>query len=291
MTEPRIQRQPRARLLSRLLALLALPALAMPLCAVADVIDAVNALRYEGCGGNPGGTAPLRESAKLDEVAHRLSQGTDLRTAEQFADYHAVSAFSVSISGVPASGNIEAVIARQYCEQLANPAFREFGAWRRASVVWIALAEPFSPPAPHDQAAIGRRILALTNAARAHARRCGPTPYAAVAPLRPNGTLTQVALRYAQDMATYGYMSHTGHDGSTPQARITRGGYRWREIGENLASGIMTPEEVVAGWLASPDHCANLMDPLYTEAGAAFSVARHREVGVYWAMEFGTPGS
>jgi uncharacterized protein YkwD len=283
MTEPRIQRQPRRVLLPAVLAL------AAPICGRADVIDAVNALRYEGCGGHRPGMAPLRENAKLDEVAHRLSQGTELRTAEQFADYHAVSSFSVSISGVPSSGNIEAGVVRQYCEQLANPAFREIGVWRRASVVWIALAEPFRPPAPRDQATIAHQVLSLTNQARAQARRCGSTPYAAVGPLRLNATLTHAALLYAQDMATFGYMGHKGHDGSTPADRVTRSGYRWREVGENLASGIMTPEEVVAGWLRSPDHCSNLMDPLYTEMGVAFAVAPHREAGVYWAMEFGTP--
>jgi uncharacterized protein YkwD len=283
MTEPRIQRQSRRLLLPAVLALLA------PVFGRADVIDAVNALRYEGCGGSHRGMAPLRENAKLDEVAHRLSQGTDLRTAQEFAAYHAVSSFSVSVSGVPSSGNIEAVTVRQYCEQLANPAFREIGVWRRGSVVWIALAEPFRPPATHDEATIAHRILSLANQARAQARRCGSTPYAAVGPLRLNVTLTRAASLYAQDMATFGYMSHNGRDGSTPASRITRSGYRWREVGENLASGIMTPEEVVAGWLRSPDHCANLMDPLYTEMGVAFAVARHRDAGVYWAMEFGTP--
>jgi uncharacterized protein YkwD len=283
MTEACSQRQSRRRLLPVLLLVV------VPAAARADVIDAVNALRYQGCAAHVGGIAPLRESAALDEVAHRLSQGTELRTAEQFANYHAVSSFSVSISGVPASGNIEDVIARTYCAQLANPAFREIGAWRRGNTVWIALAEPFRPPVPHEQKAISRRILQLTNAARAQARRCGATPYAAVAPLTLNGTLTHVALRYAQDMATYGYMSHTGHDGSSPAARVSRSGYRWSEVGENLASGIMTPEEVVAGWLQSPDHCANLMDPLFTQVGLGFAVAVHRDAGVYWAMEFGTP--
>ena len=90
-------------------------------------------------------------------------------------------------------------------------------------------------------------------------------------------------------MAAWGYMNHTGHDGSTPAARISRSGYRWSEVGENLASGIMKPEDVVAGWLKSPEHCANLMDPLFRQAGVAFAVNRHDQRGVYWAMEFGTP--
>jgi uncharacterized protein YkwD len=98
-----------------------------------------------------------------------------------------------------------------------------------------------------------------------------------------------VALAYARDMAAFGYMDHTGRDGSSPQARVTRGGYRWSEVGENLASGIMTPEEVVAGWLSSPEHCANLMDPGFRQMGVAFAVNPRDERGVYWAMEFGTP--
>jgi uncharacterized protein YkwD len=271
------------------LRLLPLLVLLTPARVAADVIDAVNAVRDGGCGGHPGGVPPLRESARLDEVAHRLSQGTDLRTAQQFADYHAVSSFSVSISHVPPSGDLEGIIARQFCQQLTNPAFGEIGTWRKGSDVWIALAEPFRPPAPHDWGAISRRVLQLTNQARARARRCGPTPFAAAPPLVLNATLGHVALTYAQEMATYGYMDHTGRDGSSPAARITRSGYRWREVGENLASGIMTPEQVIAGWLHSPDHCANLMDPLFSQMGVAFAVSSHREAGVYWAMEFGTP--
>jgi len=260
-----------------------------PAWACADVIDSVNTVRNVGCDGRHRAAPPLREHARLDEVAHRLSQGADLRTALQFAGYHEVSSFSVSISNVPANGDIERTLAQQFCAQIINPAFREIGTWRSGKQVWIALAEPFTPPAPQDQSEVGRRVLALANEARAHARRCGPTPYGAAAPLTANAKLTQVAHAYARDMATFGYMDHTGRDGSSPAARITRSGYRWREVGENLASGVMTADEVVAGWLASPEHCANLMDPLYREMGVAFAVNAHDKRGVYWAMEFGTP--
>jgi uncharacterized protein YkwD len=253
------------------------------------VIDSVNTVRNVGCDGRHPGVPPLRENARLDEVAHRLSQGTDLRTALQFARYHEVSSFSVSISNVPASGDVERILAQQFCQQVTDPAFREMGTWRSGSRVWLALAEPFTPPAPRDQGEVSRRVLALANEARAHARRCGSTPYAAAAPLAASNRLGQVALAYARDMATFGYMDHTGRDGSSPAERITRSGYRWSEVGENLASGVMTPDEVVAGWLASPEHCANLMDPLYRQMGVAFAVNPHDKRGVYWAMEFGTP--
>src|SRR6516164_9994356 len=232
-------------------ALALLLALLIPAWARADVIDSVNAVRSVGCDARHPGVAPLRENARLDEAAHRLSQGADLRTALQFAGYHEVSSFSVSISNVPANGDIERTLAQQFCAQIINPAFREIGTWRSGKQVWIALAEPFTPPAPQDQSEVGRRVLALANEARAHARRCGPTPYGAAAPLTANTKLTQVAHAYARDIATFGYMDHTGRDGSSPAARITRSGYRWREVGENLARGIMRPEDVVDGWLHS----------------------------------------
>jgi uncharacterized protein YkwD len=268
---------------------LPLAVMLLPAVSAADVLDAVNAVRRSGCDAHAGGIPPLRTSARLDAVAQRLSRGEELRAAEQGAGYHAVSSFSVKISGVPASGDVANLLGRQFCEQTTNAAFREIGTWRIGEDVWIALAEPFRPPAPHDLAAISGRVLALTNQARSQARRCGATPFAAVTPLTPDPTLAKVALAYAREMATYGYMDHTGRDGSSPQERIARGGYRWREAGENLASGIMTPEAVVDGWLHSPEHCANLMDPLFREMGVAFAVNPHDEVGVYWAMEFGTP--
>ena len=264
-------------------------ALLSPACSVAGVIDAINVVRDVGCDGHPGAVAPLRENARLDEVAHRLSQGTQLPQAQQFARYHAVSSFAVNISNVPPSGDVEKIISRQFCKESTNPAFTEIGTWWQGSDVWIALAEPFAPPAPHDLGAISHQVLELANRARGLPQRCGSTPYAAAPPLSLNARLGQVALDYARDMATYGYMNHTGRDGSSPQQRITRGGYRWVEVGENLASGIMTPEDVVDGWLHSPEHCANLMDPLFREMGVAFAVNPHNNAGVYWAMEFGTP--
>ena len=132
------------------------------------------------------------------------------------------------------------------------------------------------------------RVLELTTRARATARRCGSQHFAPAPPLTLDAKLGQVALAYARDMAAFGYMSHTGRDGSSPQTRITRSGYRWSEVGENLARGIMTPEEVVEGWLHSPEHCANLMDPKFRQMGVAFAVNPRDEAGVYWAMEFGT---
>jgi len=90
MTDPRIRRQT-----------LWLLALLWPLGAAAGVIDAVNSVRRHGCGAAAAHVAPLRENARLIEVARHLSQGTQLQQAQRLADYHALSSFSVHVAKVP----------------------------------------------------------------------------------------------------------------------------------------------------------------------------------------------
>ena len=48
-------------------------------------------------------------------------------------------------------------------------------------------------------------------------------------------------------------------------------------------------EEVVQGWLRSPEHCANVMNPDFTQMGIAYAVNAQSEDGIYWTQVFGTP--
>ena len=84
-------------------------------------------------------------------------------------------------------------------------------------------------------------------------------------------------------------MSHNGHDGSSPAERVTRSGYRWRLVGENLAVGITTPEEVVSGWIGSPHHCENLMSPGFSQMAVAFAVNSASRGGIFWTQVFAAP--
>lgn len=45
----------------------------------------------------------------------------------------------------------------------------------------------------------------------------------------------------------------------------------------------------MAGWLASPGHCANLMNPMFTQVGAGYASEARSDEGVYWTMLFGAP--
>jgi uncharacterized protein YkwD len=143
-------------------------------------------------------------------------------------------------------------------------------------------------PATAKPAFVQQRVLDLVNAARAHGRRCGRESFDAAPPMQPSALLQKAAASHARDMASHEYFDHRARDGSEPRDRVRRTGYRWSLIGENIAFGPETAEEVVAGWLASPGHCSNIMDPRFRELGVG--VARGRKRGhIYWVQEFGNP--
>ena len=90
-------------------------------------------------------------------------------------------------------------------------------------------------------------------------------------------------------MADRSILSHDGRDGSTPGVRATRAGYQWRVVGENIAGGQSTPEQVVAEWVRSPRHCGNLMSADYSEMGVAYAVEPQSAVGIYWVQMLAAP--
>ncbi len=111
---------------------------------------------------------------------------------------------------------------------------------------------------------------------------CGDTYYPAAAPLTLNTRLVLAAIGHSEDMLSTGVMTHTGSDGSDPGERVTRTGYRFSTWGENVAAGYRTPASVVAGWLGSPGHCRNIMNPAFTELGGA-------RAGNFWTMVLARP--
>ncbi len=151
----------------------------------------------------------------------------------------------------------------------------------------IVLAAPAA--APVDPEAAAQKILALTNEARAQRRRCGQKAYAKAPPLKWNAQLAAAAVGHSEDMASKNYFSHISKDGDTQSERVTSEGYRYRIVAENIAAGQSDAREVVAGWLKSPDHCANLMNPNVTEMGAGLNADPASEFGVYWTQLFAAP--
>jgi uncharacterized protein YkwD len=134
-----------------------------------------------------------------------------------------------------------------------------------------------------------RQMLTQVNIARSQSRYCGTENYPATAALSWHCTLEDVAYAHSWDMGDYNFFSHTGSDGLTVGDRVRNAGYDWSAVGENIAAGQQTIDTVMAAWLDSPGHCANIMRPLYMEFGmASYSVAGS-DYRIYWTQVFARP--
>ncbi|MFJ8270676.1 CAP domain-containing protein [Streptomyces sp. NPDC094154] len=135
---------------------------------------------------------------------------------------------------------------------------------------------PSEPTASKDTSASPKataRVVELVNAERSKV---------GCSALTVNDKLTKAAQAHSEDMAAHQNMSHTGSDGSNPGDRITRAGYSWQSYGENVAYGYATPEQVMAGWMGSPGHKANILNCSFKEIGVGLA-----QPGNYWTQEFG----
>ena len=132
-------------------------------------------------------------------------------------------------------------------------------------------------------------LLSLVNAARSEDRMCGDQSYAAAGALTYSCPLEQAARAHSEDMATSNFISHTGSNGLGVSARVEANGYTWRAVGENIAGGYSSPDDVTEGWLSSPGHCANIMNPDFTEFGAARVDSNSADYPRYWTQVFATP--
>jgi uncharacterized protein YkwD len=137
-------------------------------------------------------------------------------------------------------------------------------------------------------------MLVAVNAARATGRSCGTAGFfAAAGPLSWSPALAAAAQGHSDTMAMTSCFAHDA-TGSTPCSdgnpciRISAQGYDWSGWGENIAAGQLSVADVMAAWLASPHHCANLMNPDFTDFGAG--VALGGAYGIYWTQNFGTLG-
>ena len=158
---------------------------------------------------------------------------------------------------------------------------------RAPSVVATAPALPSSHSsvaAAHAAPIDASRVLQLVNAARARGAQCGSHAFAPVAPLRLSEQLADVAYGHATDMAEHNYFEHEDLAGHTPADRVKAAGYAEKLVGENIAYGPTSADEVVQGWLDSPGHCENIMDPRFAEMGIAYAPGRVQRHGLYWVQ-------
>lgn len=146
---------------------------------------------------------------------------------------------------------------------------------RSGATFWTVLwAQPFTAAGLARTAAA---VQALTNAERAAA---------GLPPLAPDPRLTVAAQRHSEDMVARDFYAHTTPEGGEPWDRARAAGSRHRGIGENIACGQRTPEEVVRGWMNSPGHRANILKPEFSHLGIGYATGSR--AGTYWTQLFGS---
>jgi uncharacterized protein YkwD len=101
--------------------------------------------------------------------------------------------------------------------------------------------------------------------------------------------LTQVAYNHCVDMVARGYYDHISPLGVDVAGRVAAAGYLATMTAENIARGQTTPGDVVAGWMASPGHRANILHPDLRAIGAGYAYSPRDDYHHYWTHVFATP--
>ncbi|HEY5196988.1 MAG TPA: CAP domain-containing protein [Solirubrobacteraceae bacterium] len=152
-------------------------------------------------------------------------------------------------------------------------------------------AEADLVPASGNASTVEAATLCLINQVRA---RHG------IGPLVENPKLLRAAVSHDDDMVAQDYFSHLGPAGDTPASRMQAAGYvtassAGSSLGENIATatpGLATPSAIVASWVASPSHLADILDAKFRDTGiavvaAAPAVLGSDDAGATYTEDFG----
>lgn len=94
--------------------------------------------------------------------------------------------------------------------------------------------------------------------------------------------VSRAAQYHANDMARRRTMTHTGSNGSNAGQRVSAQGFFWRSVGENVAAGQTSAQQVMTAWMNSSGHRANILNWRYQYIG--IGVARGSNGVYYWCM-------
>lgn len=129
-----------------------------------------------------------------------------------------------------------------------------------------------------DLQAVREAMLAIVNAARTVEGR---------PPLVLDPQLNAAAQAHAEDMLARTYYSHESPEGSLPRQRVAAAGFAADVVGENLAAGQTSVENVTEAWLHSSDHRRNILEPRFTHLGVGLAVGSfNHKYKVLWVQDF-----
>ena len=282
------------RVLSSVLPLASLSlALALASVAQADepaqLIDSINSYRSQPQKCDKQVSLELPPLVSDPRLVLPATGSVDLRSALAQANYPMVSVQAITLNGPQDAQAAMKAVQESFCQVVLAPQFIDIGVSQQGRDWRIVLARPLLAGKLGDWQAEGQKLLTMINSARSQQRQCGGQTFAATTPLAWNAVLAGVAESHTRAMANQNFLDHVDRDGRTPGDRAELAGYAGQVNGEIIAAGQDTPRKVVDGWLASPGHCANLMNPQFSELGAAYAVDPKSDAGIYWTAMFGAP--
>lgn len=113
-----------------------------------------------------------------------------------------------------------------------------------------AFGNPYDAHSP-EEASLAQQVLTLVNQERANA---------GLAPLQLDTQAERAGLCHSEDMFGRNYFSHTTPEGWSPSTRLTMtGASGFSGVGENIALGQTTAQEVMNAWMSSAGHRANIL--------------------------------
>ena len=114
-------------------------------------------------------------------------------------------------------------------------------------------------------------------------------PAAARQPLAWEQRLATSAQAQASDLAQRDLLSHVDAQQRSFGLRLRSAGYAAAGAGENLAAGQTDFDDTLQAWLASPTHCANLMQPDFRDVGLACVQRPGSRYERFWVAHLGAP--
>ncbi|MBK8079842.1 MAG: CAP domain-containing protein [Saprospiraceae bacterium] len=123
-------------------------------------------------------------------------------------------------------------------------------------------------------------MLTKVNEVRKKGCYCGRRYMNPAPPVKWDETLFKSALHHAMDMDRNNFFAHFSSDGLNIGDRLSRQGYDWQVVGENLGEGQKHFDEVLNDWMESYSHCVMLINPKVEE----MAVAKYND---YWVQHFG----
>jgi uncharacterized protein YkwD len=245
------------------------------------------------------GLLPLDADAKLtkaaDAHATAMAKNTcvdfdcgDRKTEARLGDsgYRAqASRFYVSAGQAAPEDMIREMMSASWGrDMILSPAFQHVAAGYGASNTTYRhyWAVGFAAPAIEDLDALAAEVVRLTNIER---KKHG------AAPLAMARELNKSAQFHAGFMAENDCFDHLCPNESNLGKRARDAGYEWRAVAENIAAGQSDAAEVVADWMTSPGHRANILNPAYKEIGIGYVLLDQDGGKVsmrhYWVQNFG----